>query len=436
MVSRRCKPLTRIEHAVVEVGLRYFAAPSRQGGRRQPTLTSSTLALVRQKQQLAREMARRRHETWSPLETQALRANYDGAAKQARTAVKKDKISNLESLARTAEEAHKDRDPRTVYQVIRRLAPAARLPTRTVRCIATGVGTNNTRWKKSRKLCVRSTKERVDHLSGRPLAPPRRRRCAPDVAELSRAIKRLPNFKAAQKIFLGDPLADTSTAMTRGSVAEVYKLGVDSLAPALAGCRRVRVRMLLRTIATSRYRGKALVGAQLKPLMRTLQSNLDACQFGAVVRRSTRDAIALADEILRRYRLHRRRQRPARRARAGQQPSQPCLAMTLFDLSKAFDLLVRTHAWKAVGRLAQDASIECFLEELHRGVCYILKDKHTGQLRKRILTDMGGRQGSVEGPTCFLALYDIATWEIKTAGDRTAITAQQQGISTEVGFLF
>ena len=127
-----------IEHAVVEVGLRYFAAPSRRGGRRQPTLTCSTLALVRQKQQLAREMGRRRHETWSPLEAEALRTNYDEAAKQARTAVKKDKISTLESLARTAEEAHKDRDPRTVYQVIRRLAPPARLPTRTVRCIATG----------------------------------------------------------------------------------------------------------------------------------------------------------------------------------------------------------------------------------------------------------------------------------------------------------
>ena len=51
----------------------------------------------------------------------------------------------------------------------------------------------------------------------------------------------------------------------------------------------------------------------------------------------------------------------------GQQPSQPCLAMTLFDLSKPFDLLVRADAWKAVGRLAEDASIEFFLEELHRG---------------------------------------------------------------------
>ena len=67
-------------------------------------------------------------------------------------------------------------------------------------------------------------------------------------------------------------------------------------------------------------------------------------------------------------RLHRRRQLPARRERAGQQPSQLCLAMTSFDLSKAFDLLVRADAWKAVGRLAQDASIEFFLEELHRGV--------------------------------------------------------------------
>ena len=59
---------------------------------------------------------------------------------------------------------------------------------------------------------------------------------APDVTALSRAITRLPNSKAAPKIFLGEPLADTSTATTRGSVAELYKLGVDSLAPALAGC--------------------------------------------------------------------------------------------------------------------------------------------------------------------------------------------------------
>ena len=225
---------------------------------------------------------------------------------------------------------------------------------------------------------------------------------APDVAELSRAIKRLPNFKAAHKIFLGDPLADTNTAMTRGSVAELYKLGINSLAPALAGCYKLlcetgslpqavkdgettRLRKTkgtgenaaedYRNISILEHRGKALVGAQLQPLMRTLQSNLDACQFGegggrgvGVVRSSTRDAIALADEILRRYRLHRRRQRPARRARAGQQPSQPCLAMTLFDLSKAFDLLVRADAWKAVGRLAQDASKEFFLEER---VCYI-----------------------------------------------------------------
>ena len=188
---------------------------------------------------------------------------------------------------------------------------------------------------------------------------------APDVAELSRAIKRLPNFKAAPKIFLGDPLADTSTAMTRGSVAELYKLGVDSLVPALAGCYKVlcetgslpqalkdgeitRLRETkgtgenaaedYRNISILEHRGKALVGVQLQPVM-SLQSNLDACQFGWVVRRSTRDAIALADEILRRYRLHRRRQRPSRRARAGQQPSQPCLAMTLIDLSKAFDLL-------------------------------------------------------------------------------------------------
>ena len=329
------------------------------------------------------------------MEVEALRANYDEAAKQARTAVKKDKISNLESLARTAEETHKDRDPRTVHQVIRRLAPPARLPTRTVRCIATG---EPCRHKQHEMEEIEKAMYQIYKGTNRPLewqAP-----CsssttavwqAPDVAQLSRATKRLPNFKAAPKIFLGDSLADTSTAMTRGSVAELYKLGVDSLVPALAGCYKVlcetgslpqalstRLRKTkstgenaaedYRNISILENRGNALVGAQLQPLMRILQSNLDACQFGeGVVRRSTRDAIALADEILRRYRLHRRRQRLARRARVGQQSSQPCLAMTLFDLSKAFDLSVRADAWKAVGRLTEDASIEFFLEELHRG---------------------------------------------------------------------
>ena len=38
-----------IDNAVVEVGLQYFAAPSRRGLRRQPTLTSTTLTLVQQK---------------------------------------------------------------------------------------------------------------------------------------------------------------------------------------------------------------------------------------------------------------------------------------------------------------------------------------------------------------------------------------------------
>ena len=58
-----------------------------------------------------------------------------------------------------------------------------------------------------------------------------------------------------------------------------------------------------RNISILEHRGKALVGAQLQPLMRTLQSKLDACQFGegGLWRRSTRDSIALADEILRRY---------------------------------------------------------------------------------------------------------------------------------------
>ena len=216
------------------------------------------------------------------------------------------------------DEAHKDRDLGTVYQVIRRLAPPARLPTRTVRCIATGEPCPH---KQHEMEEIEKGMCQIYKGTSRPLewqAP-----CssattavwqAPDVAELSRAIKRLPNFKAAPKIFLGDPLADTSTPMTTGSVAELYMLGVDSLAPALAGCYKVlcetgsllqalkdgeitRLRKTkgtgenaaedYRNISILEHCGKALVGAQLQPLMRTLQSNLDACRFGVVVLRLT-----------------------------------------------------------------------------------------------------------------------------------------------------
>ena len=158
-------------------------------------------------------MARRRHGTWSPLEVEALRANYDEAVKQARTAVKKDKISNLESLARTAEEAHKDRDPRTVYQVIRRLAPPARLPTRTVRCIAAGEPCRHKQheMEKNRESYVCQIYKGTSRpLEWQALCSSSTTAVwqAPDVAELSRAIKRLPNFKAAPKIFSGDHCDD------------------------------------------------------------------------------------------------------------------------------------------------------------------------------------------------------------------------------------
>ena len=100
----------------------------------------------------------------------------------------------------------------------------------------------------------------------------------------------------------------------------------------------------------------------------------------------------------------------------------PCLAM-----GKAFDLLDRSAAWWAVARLAGDASLEFFLKLLHRGVCYILKDRHTGHQLNRILTSKGVCQGSVEGPACFLALHDTATWEVKSAGDREAVLAFPRG---------
>ena len=297
-------------------------------------------------------MARRRHEALSTSEAEALQASYDEAAKKARTAVEKDKISNLESLARTAEEAHKDRDLRAVYQVIRRLAPPARLPTRTVRRRATG---EPCRHKQDEMDKIEKAMSQLYKGTSRPLdgqAP-----CsatlsstaaawqAPDVTALSRAIMRLPNFKAAPKIFFRRPPRghqhrdDQRKTLRNYTLAGCYAALCEtgSLPQALKDGKITRRREPkgtgenaaedYRNISILEHRGIALVGAQLQPLMRTLQANLDPCQTGEVVRRSTRDAIALADEIIRRYRLQRRRQRPARRA-CGQRTRKNTLSRT------------------------------------------------------------------------------------------------------------
>ena len=146
----------------------------------------------------------------------------------------------------------------------------------------------------------------------------------------------------------------------------------------------------------------------------TLQPNLDACQFGGVARRSTRDAVALAGGVLRR---HEEQRRCLGLGRRNAKTALPCFAMALVDLSKAFDLLV----------CRGDPSLDSFVEELHRWVCHILMDKHTGHQLKRILTRKGVRPGSVEGPACFLAPCDIATVEVQSAGDREAVLVFPRG---------
>ena len=103
----------------------------------------------------------------------------------------------------------------------------------------------------------------------------------------------------------------------------------------------------------------------------------EECQFGGVVRRSTRDASALADEILRRYRLQRRKNSaPPAELEVNNSPPQ-CARIR-------GKLLVD---WP---RTPQEGSS---WKSYTGGFCYILKDKHAGELRKRILTDMCVGQG-------------------------------------------
>eukprot|EP00959_Pyramimonas_sp_CCMP1952_P257450 5378723-Pyramimonas_sp.AAC.1 len=48
-----------------------------------------------------------------------------------------------------------------------------------------------------------------------------------------------------------------------------------------------------------------------------------------------------------------------------------------------------------------------FLEDIHDGACILTRDAKTGRVVRRLRSQLGVRQGSCEGPLCFIPLYDL-----------------------------
>ena len=92
---------------------------------------------------------------------------------------------------------------------------------------------------------------------------------------------------------------------------------------------------------------------------------------------------------------------------SGKSRSPPMyLAAVLFDLEKAFDKVDRTTAFAALAAKAQMAGLDMYLEEMHKGTYYKIRDR-SGQIQRQVLISRGVRQGSVEGPLIFVACYDL-----------------------------
>ena len=116
------------------------------------------------------------------------------------------------------------------------------------------------------------------------------------------------------------------------------------------------------------------------------------CQFGSLPGRSTRDAVAILENVFDRF------------TNTNHQASRrSCLlAGFLFDLEKAFDVIPRARLWAAVSDAAK------LLQEAGRaGTCYIIGNS-LGRPVTKVHVTMGVRLGSVEGPLCFILLYALS----------------------------
>ncbi|CAK0843448.1 unnamed protein product [Prorocentrum cordatum] len=381
-----------LEHTLIEVAAPYYILQPQKLTR--PKLKDSTLALIDRKHRIQRRMASMTNQESDSYA--AMQAEFDTAYREAARAVRAERRQRLADTATEAETADANQNLRKLHSVIRRLAPKPAAPTVTV---------NNP---ESGGLCMDDAEEA-------------------DV-----------RVRALCSIFEGsmiDMLIDTETDLPDqdthdGSIIELWKLLATEATPALHGvfnaCQALghsvqrfkdgetvslrkpkgdgkNAKDHYRTINLINHIGKVFMNVTVMPSLRGLASRFSSSQFGALAGRSTRDALAVVAEVVRRYRLH------GRTSRLGKTAIPGVLLAVLIDLEKAFDLVDRDEIWNALERLSLRRNVRWSVEELHEGTCYIARDIRTNRPIKKLLISRGVRQGSVEGPLLFIAVYDLLT---------------------------
>ena len=90
------------------------------------------------------------------------------------------------------------------------------------------------------------------------------------------------------------------------------------------------------------------------------------------------------------------------------------MAVLLFDLEKAFECIPRDRAFSELSETAGSNGLQLIMEDLHSNTRNLLLVKD-GTVSKTLCVSRGVRQGSVEGPVVFLAVYNVFMDEVKDA---------------------
>ena len=172
-----------------------------------------------------------------------------------------------------------------------------------------------------------------------------------------------------------------------------------------------------RTIALLSHIGNAWAKASVRPLVPAVAKVAVPCQFGSLPGRSKRDAVAILENVFERFTNS--NHKASRRS---------CLlAGFLFDLERAFDTTPRDRPWAAVSDAAKLKGLSVILEAVHAGTCHIIRNS-LGRPVTKVHVTMGVRQGSVEGPLCFILLYALSITHSST--EKTSATESHCGGST------
>ena len=393
-----------LEHHMVKNALPHFSQTHENARKNQTPISGPTLELVRRKQAILKALAMA-HGTKKLLERCRFTAEAREMQRQVKNAERCERRTAAETLAEKAEIAAAKGDTRQLFRLTRKMAPPQRLPTQTVRQCCPKTGAPGERcWTQDEELDARThalefffegtagespeitvddPKEQITattEISAGPFA----------AVDFVRAVKGLPNGKAGPNIVKneGERLASGATAVVwkfylpviTAFCAKVWNASWQ-MKPTSPALKTSEIAFLAkakkdaadplnswRTISLLAHGGKAMMRCIWRQILPNVAPKISEAQFGGVPGRGTREAVLVATGIIARF--HKATKGP------GKSRSPPMyLAAVLFDLEKAFDKVDRSTAFATLAAKAQMAGLDMYLEEMHNGTYYKIRDR-------------------------------------------------------------